>query len=79
MMRPADVPSPDLLLDVFISLEVQTSKVFLQFGVLLLHDNARPHIASTTVNLFNTWYWEILSHSPYSSDLEPLGLHLFPK
>jgi hypothetical protein len=41
-------------------------------GVLLLHDNA-------TVNLLNSWGWEILSHPPYSSDLAPSDFHLFPK
>jgi hypothetical protein len=26
----------------------------------------------------NTWYWEILPHSPYSLDLAPSDFHLIP-
>jgi hypothetical protein len=61
-----------------ISLEAQTLKVLLQFGVPLLHDNVLPHNARTTANLLNTWYWEILPHSPYSLDLAPSDFHLIP-
>jgi hypothetical protein len=43
----------------------------------LLHDNAWPDIAHTTVNLLNTWHWQILHHPPYSHDLAPLDFHLF--
>jgi transposase len=46
---------------------------------LLLHDNARPHSAAATVNLLNSWGWEILSHPTYSPDLVPSDFHLFPK
>jgi hypothetical protein len=53
--------------------------VLLQFAVPLLHDNARPHIARTTFNVLNTWYWEILPHPPYSPDLAPSDCHLLPK
>jgi hypothetical protein len=53
--------------------------VFLQFAVPLLHDNARPHIARTTVNLLNTWHWEILPHPPCSTDLAPSDCQLFPE
>jgi transposase len=48
-------------------------------GVLLLHDNTRPHSAAVTVNLLNSWGWEILPRPPYSPDLAPLDYHLFPK
>jgi hypothetical protein len=65
-------------LDIFISLETSTLKVLLQFGVLLLHNNARPHIAHTTVNVLNTWHWEILPHLPCSPDLSPSDFRLFP-
>ena len=45
----------------------------------LLHDSARPQSASTTVNLLNSWGWEIVPHPPYSPDLAPSDFHLFPK
>jgi transposase len=48
-------------------------------GVLLLHHNARPHSAAATVNLLNSWGWEILPYPPYSPDLAPSDFHLFPK
>jgi transposase len=62
-----------------IALEVWTSKVLLQFGVLLLHDNAWPHTAHTTAKLLTTWHWEILPHYPYSPDLAPSDFYLCPK
>jgi transposase len=48
-------------------------------GVLLLHDNARPHSAAATVNLLNSWGWEILPHPSYSPDLAPSDIHLFSR
>jgi transposase len=48
-------------------------------GVLLLHDNARPHSAAATVNLLNSWSWKILPHPPYSPDLAASDFHVFPK
>jgi hypothetical protein len=34
---------------------------------------------AATVNLLNSWRWEILPHPPYSPDLAPSDFHLFPK
>jgi transposase len=48
-------------------------------GVLLLHDNARPHSAAPTVNLLYSWGWEIVPHPAYSPDLAPSDFHLFQK
>jgi len=48
-------------------------------GVVLLHDDARPHTAARTnasIKLFN---WEIFNHPPYSPDLAPSDYHLFTK
>jgi len=46
---------------------------------VLLHNNAQPHTAATTVNPLNSWDWEILPHQPYSPDLPPLDFHMFSK
>jgi transposase len=46
---------------------------------VLLHGSVRPHSAAATVNLLNSWGWEILPHPPYSPDLAPSDFHLFPK
>jgi [histone H3]-lysine36 N-dimethyltransferase SETMAR len=46
-------------------------------GVLLLHDNARPHIAKMTKEAIQKYGWEVLAHPPYSPDLAPTDFHLF--
>jgi histone-lysine N-methyltransferase SETMAR len=35
--------------------------------------------AAATVNLINSWGWEILPQPPCSPDLAPSDFHLFPK
>jgi transposase len=44
-----------------------------------LHDNARRHNAAATVNLLNSYGWEILPRPTYSPDLATPDFHLFPK
>ncbi|GFW36389.1 histone-lysine N-methyltransferase SETMAR [Trichonephila clavipes] len=46
-------------------------------GVLLLHDNARPHSAINTKNLIRSFGWEQIDHPPYSPELSPSDFHLF--
>ncbi|GFV89672.1 histone-lysine N-methyltransferase SETMAR [Trichonephila clavipes] len=46
-------------------------------GVLLLHDNARPHSAINTQNLIISFGWEQIYHPPYSPVLAPSDFHLF--
>jgi transposase len=48
-------------------------------GVVMLHDNVRPHTAAATQDLVATFDWEQFSHPPYSPDLAPrdfVFLHL---
>ncbi|GFV93594.1 mariner Mos1 transposase [Trichonephila clavipes] len=47
--------------------------------ILFLHDNARPHTANYTQELFNSFKWEVFSHPPFSPDLAPSDFHLFPR
>ncbi|GFS91927.1 mariner Mos1 transposase [Trichonephila clavipes] len=46
-------------------------------GVLLLHDNAKPHSAINTQNLIRSFGWEPIDHPPCSPDLAPSDFHLF--
>jgi hypothetical protein len=48
-------------------------------GVLLHHDNTKPHTARATQERFQEILvqWELLEHPPYSPDLAPSDFHLF--
>ena len=46
-------------------------------NVIILHDNARPHVANKTVNKLRKFHWEFLEHPPYSPDLAPSDFHIF--
>jgi len=45
-------------------------------NIILLHDKARSHVAAP-VKTLETLKWEVLPHSPYSSDIAPSDYHLF--
>jgi histone-lysine N-methyltransferase SETMAR len=49
----------------------------LRTGVLLQHDNARPHTARSTVATLQDLSFECLPHPPYSPDLAPSNFHVF--
>lgn len=38
-------------------------------SVILLHDNARPHVAGVVKTQLAKFKWETLQHPPYSPDL----------
>ena len=46
-------------------------------GILLQHDNARPHTARTTAATITDLNFECLTHPPYSPDLAPSDFHMF--
>jgi len=46
-------------------------------GMLLLHDNARPHSANQTTATLRSFKWEVLQHPPCSPDLAPRDFHVF--
>ena len=45
--------------------------------IILLHDNARPHVAAPVKTYLETLKWEVLLHPPYSPDIAPSDYHLF--
>ncbi|GBO26654.1 Histone-lysine N-methyltransferase SETMAR [Araneus ventricosus] len=49
----------------------------LSSGIVLLHDNARPHTAVATTILLQRFGWEVFDHPQYSPDLAPSDFHLF--
>ena len=49
----------------------------LSTGVLLQHDNARPHTALSTVATIQELSFECLPHPPYSPDHAPSDFHVF--
>jgi transposase len=48
-------------------------------GVVVLHDNVRPHTrsAACTRALLEPFNWELFDHPPYSLDLALSSYHLF--
>ncbi len=47
--------------------------------MILLHDNARPHVTDVVKTQLEKFKWEMLKHSPYSPDLSPCDFHIFGK
>ncbi|GFT32608.1 histone-lysine N-methyltransferase SETMAR [Trichonephila clavipes] len=54
-------------------------RLLLQDGFLLHHDNARPHIVRSVLDVLQQNNVEMLPHSPYSPDLTPCDFWLFPQ
>ena len=46
-------------------------------GMLIQHDNARPHTSLRTQEAITKFGWTVLPHCPYSHDLAPSDFHLF--
>ena len=46
-------------------------------GVILLHDNVKPHAANTIPAFLQKLKWEVLGHPTYSPDLSPCDYTIF--
>lgn len=57
----------------------RTRRHFMDNPPILLHDNARAHVARAVSDLLNRWGWEVLYHPPYSPDISPCDFDLIPK
>ncbi|GBL77715.1 Mariner Mos1 transposase [Araneus ventricosus] len=53
------------------------SRGLLSSGVVLLHDNARPHTALRTGEVLLKFKWDVFQHPSYSPNLTPSDFHLF--
>ncbi|GBN54163.1 hypothetical protein AVEN_97691-1 [Araneus ventricosus] len=54
-------------------------RAILTFGVVLIHDNARPHSAVLTQQLLKQFKWDVSNHPTYIPDLATSDFHLFPE
>ncbi|GFS66317.1 histone-lysine N-methyltransferase SETMAR [Trichonephila clavipes] len=46
-------------------------------SVVLLHDNARPHVSRVTQMELDKFKWDTLDHPPYSTNMLPCDFHVF--
>ncbi|XP_023213374.1 histone-lysine N-methyltransferase SETMAR-like [Centruroides sculpturatus] len=46
-------------------------------NIILLQDNAYPHVAKVVSTMLQKFRWEALTHPPYSPDLSPCDFHIF--
>jgi [histone H3]-lysine36 N-dimethyltransferase SETMAR len=51
--------------------------LLIRWNILLLYDNARPHVVKKTQMNLMELDWEVLPHPPYSPDIAPSDYHLF--
>jgi transposase len=56
---------------------IQQKRPGQRHGMILQHDNARPHTANMTKGAIQKLDWKILPHPPYSPDLARSDYHFF--
>ena len=56
---------------------IQIKRPDRQGQVILLHNNARPHVAEVIKMALQELKWEVFQHPPYSPNLAPTDYHLF--
>ncbi|GFX38598.1 mariner Mos1 transposase [Trichonephila clavipes] len=76
--KPPSMPS--VIKPLYRTLEEPSSRNapgMLSNGVILLHDNARPHTANAVKTTLQQLRWEILEHPSYSPNISPCDFHAF--
>ncbi len=56
---------------------ISTKRSHKKRRVILLHDNARPHVAKAVLCAIEDKRWEVLEHPPYSCTESPPDYHFF--
>ena len=46
-------------------------------GLILIHDNTRPHVLMIISQKLHTLNYEVFDHPPYAPDLSPTDFHFF--
>ena len=71
--------SESVTIDSFELFARKTARIYEQRHdkVILLHDNARPHVAKVVKKYLETLKWNVLPHPPYSPDIAPSDYWLF--
>lgn len=82
MLKPGETVTAERYSNQLIQLKEKIEELRPQKGhsakkIILLHDNARPHVAKATKNKILELGWEVLPHPAYSPDLAPSDFHLF--
>ncbi|GBL84764.1 hypothetical protein AVEN_93807-1 [Araneus ventricosus] len=53
-------------------------RAILTSGLVLIHDNARPHDAAVTQYLLDQFKWDVSDYPMHRSDLATCHFHIFP-
>ncbi len=53
------------------SIQYKQPALIIRKGVIILHDNARPHTCNIVKEKLRELNWEVLPHPPYSPDISP--------
>lgn len=82
LLKPGQTVTADRyrqqLLDLNRALKEKRSEWANRHGkVILLHDNARPHVAKLVQETLEALGWDVLPHPAYSPDIAPSDYHLF--
>lgn len=81
LLKPGDTVTAEVycrqLDDLHSQIQKKRPALVSRKGVILQHDNARPHAARITQEKIQQLNWEVLPHPPYSPDIAPSDYHLF--
>ena len=73
MHRLLNLPLDGIIIDLFCTCRKmhKNRPQLLVAGLVILHDNARPHIVDVVAKNLRDYGWEVLPHAPYNPDMSP--------